>query len=228
MIGGSARGLELRAPRGGGTRPTTGRLREALFGMLESAEASFASVLDLYAGSGALGIEALSRGGGHATFVEADRRAVTLIRENLVRARLSDRATVVSGRVGRWRPPADAHYSLVLADPPYEPPSGQSIAPASYHGAADARSSRAAAGGASASLWRDIGATIEGHLSGDAVVVVEHNARRPAPVSLAGLALWRDRRHGTGAVAIYREAASGVHDADDESEEIPNLEGDNG
>ncbi|MDA1010073.1 MAG: RsmD family RNA methyltransferase [Chloroflexi bacterium] len=236
MIGGSARGVELRAPKGGGTRPTTGRLREALFSMLESAEASFDEVLDLYAGSGALGIEALSRGGGRATFVEADRRATALIRENLTRVRLSDRATVVTGRVGRWRPPSGARYTLVLADPPYEAASGAAATgaavPAAYHGAAPSERTASGGGGSTVRVWQAIDATVQDCLAEDAVLVVEHNARRPAPSSLAGLPLWRDRRQGTGAVAIYREARFGVDDAGDESEELsgdsPELEGDDG
>lgn len=221
MIGGTARGIELRAPKGGGTRPTTGRLREALFAMLESAGASFDEVLDLYAGSGALGIEALSRGQGHATFVETDRRAAGLIRENLDRVRLASRGTVVAGRVGRWRPSEDARYTLVLADPPYENGSSVRVREASrppYHGGS-------ATTDVSPSIWRDIDATVQGHLADGAMVVVEHNARSEAPVVLAGLPLWRDRRHGAGAVAIYREGASGVDDALTEAGEPDDTDG---
>ncbi|MSQ37743.1 MAG: 16S rRNA (guanine(966)-N(2))-methyltransferase RsmD, partial [Chloroflexi bacterium] len=88
IIAGSARGLTLLQPRGRGTRPTSGRLREALFAILEAADADFSEVLDLYAGTGALGIEALSRGEGRCTFVESDARVSALIRENLGRCGL--------------------------------------------------------------------------------------------------------------------------------------------
>jgi 16S rRNA (guanine966-N2)-methyltransferase len=158
-------------------------MREALFSMLEAADVAFAEVLDLYAGSGALGIEALSRGDGRATFVESERRAVAVIRENLGRVGFTDRATVIAGKVGRWTPPEDARYTLVLADPPYER--------GTYDG-----------GGA----WSAIETTVRGSLAEDAAVVVEHDARQSPPPALAGLSLWRDRRHGAGAIAIYRAA----------------------
>jgi 16S rRNA (guanine966-N2)-methyltransferase len=176
-------GIELRWPKGGATRPTTGKMREALFSMLEAARVSFDEVLDLYAGSGALGIEALSRGDGRATFVESDRRAASVIRENLGRVGFSERATVALSKVDRWKPAEGARYTLVLADPPYER--------GTYDG-----------GGA----WGAIETTVRGSLAEDAAVVVEHDARQSPPPALAGLALWRDRRHGAGAVAIYRAA----------------------
>jgi 16S rRNA (guanine966-N2)-methyltransferase len=185
VIAGSARGLMLKRPRAGLTRPTSGRLREALFAMLESAGVDFERVLDLYAGSGALGIEALSRGAGSATFVEADARAAAVIRENLVHVKCADRGQVVVGRVGKWRPSADARYTLVLADPPYDDP-----AP-----------------------WGAIESAAEGALAEHAVIVVEHDARTAPPDTLAGRTLWRDRRQGAGAVAIYRTSM------DDEDED---------
>jgi 16S rRNA (guanine966-N2)-methyltransferase len=193
VIAGSVGGMELRWPKTGLTRPTTGMMREALFSMLEAAGISFDSVLDLYAGSGALGIEALSRGDGEATFVEADRRAVVVIRENLGRVGFTSRGTVVTGKVGRWSPPEGARYTLVLADPPYE------------RGTYDD-------GGA----WGAIETTVRGSLAEDAAVVVEHDARQSPPPSLVGLSLWRDRRHGTGAVAIYRPAV--IEDGQSEGE----------
>jgi 16S rRNA (guanine966-N2)-methyltransferase len=179
VIAGSARGVALRLPPSAPTRPSTGRLRESLFAMLEAAEVDLSEVLDLYAGSGALGIEALSRGDGVATFVEADARVAQVIRENLRRARLEGRGTVVVRRVERWRPPAGQRYTLVVADPP-------------YHDAAP---------------WPAIESAIAGALAPEAVVVVEHDARQRPPETLAGLPLWRNRRQGAGAVAMYRAGA---------------------
>lgn len=176
VIAGTARGIELKRPPSTTTRPTAGRLRESWFAMLEAAGADFSRVLDLYAGSGALGIEAVSRGGGTATFVEADRRAAAVIRENLRRTRLDERGTVVVGRVERWRPEVSERYTLVVADPPY-----------------DGRDP-----------WGAIGRAIQDAIEPHAVVAVEHDARRPPPEELGGLRLWRDRRQGAGAVAIYR------------------------
>jgi 16S rRNA (guanine966-N2)-methyltransferase len=94
VIAGSARGRPLKAPPGSTTRPTSDRVREALFSALGGAVPGTA-VLDLYAGSGALGIEALSRGAACAVLVERDRRAARTIAENLDRAGVADRATVV-------------------------------------------------------------------------------------------------------------------------------------
>jgi len=190
VIAGSARGIELRWPKTGGTRPTTGRLRESLFSMLEAADVSFDSVLDLYAGSGALGIEALSRGDGEATFVEADARAAAVIRENLATVRMQERGRVAVAKVGRWRPPPEARYTLVVADPPYDGP-----AP-----------------------WAAIEATVQGVLADDAAVVIERDARRDAPEQLAGLPLWRDRRQGAGAVAIYRDHPDPTEHTDTEDD----------
>lgn len=176
MIAGSARGIELRSPKSGRTRPTTGRLRESLFSMLEAAGVDFDVVLDLYAGSGALGIEALSRSDGTATFVESDARAAAVIRENLQRVAMQDRGRVTVGRVGRWQPQPGVRYTLVLADPPYD-----DVEP-----------------------WAAVESTVRAALAQDATVVVEHDARRAPPAELAGLPLWRDRRQGAGAVAVYR------------------------
>lgn len=186
VIAGSARGIELRQPRGRATRPTSGRLREALFGMLEAADADFAEVVDLYAGTGALGIEALSRGDGRCTFVESDARAAAILRENLERAGLADRGSAVTASVGRWRPPPDASLTLVLADPPY----------------------------ADTSAWGSISATVGGALAPHALIVVEHSARIPAPEALLGWPLWRDRRQGDGAVALYRRPSGGESEGD--------------
>ena len=117
VIAGELRGRRLAAPPGSGTRPTSDRVREATFNALVSmGEVEGAVVLDAFAGSGALGIEALSRGAERCTFVERDREALQVLRANLETCRLGpDRATVVAG---------DAHLStgsfdLVLLDPPY-------------------------------------------------------------------------------------------------------------
>ncbi len=120
VVAGEAKGRRLRAPAGIGTRPTSDRVREAIFDMLASLDAvEDASVVDLFAGSGALGIEALSRGARRVTFVDRDRAAIACIRANLDGCGFGpDRAEVVAMDAARWvdaAPPAD----LVLADPPY-------------------------------------------------------------------------------------------------------------
>lgn len=128
VVGGSARGRTLAAPSGRRTRPTADRVREAVFNALWSRGVlERARVLDLFAGSGALGIEALSRGGTHATFVDTDRAARAAIRRNLDICGFTDRAEVVAVPVERFlatlapRPgPAGEHpFDLALCDPPY-------------------------------------------------------------------------------------------------------------
>src|SRR5262245_18805616 len=94
IVGGSLGGRVLRAPHGAATRPTSEKVREAIFSILGAVEA--ARVLDLFAGSGALGIEALSRGAAHATFVDAGKPALAAIRGNLRELGLEDRADVVA------------------------------------------------------------------------------------------------------------------------------------
>lgn len=119
VIAGTARGVPLAAPRDRGTRPITDRVKETLFGIL-GARVLDARVLDLYAGSGAIGIEALSRGAAHATFVERQRGAVAVIRANLEKTRLAGEASVRAQEVGRFldEPEGDP-YDLVALDPPY-------------------------------------------------------------------------------------------------------------
>lgn len=118
VVSGTAGGLRLDAPAGDTTRPTTDRVREALFNALESLDAiEGARTIDAFAGSGALGIEALSRGAATATFVDVDPLARSVIASNLDRTGLADRATVVGG--GALDRLAAGPWDLVLLDPPY-------------------------------------------------------------------------------------------------------------
>ena len=121
VVGGSARGHTLVAPPGGRTRPTSDRVREAIFNALWSREAvGGARVLDLFAGSGALGIEALSRGAEHATFVDTDRAARQAVRRNLEACGFSDRADIVAAPAERYLAGlAAARWDLAFCDPPY-------------------------------------------------------------------------------------------------------------
>ena len=122
-MSGTAKGRRLASPATGATRPTPNRVREAVFNSLYSLDAiDGARVLDLYAGTGALGIEALSRGASHAVFVEHDQAVATVLRSNLEITRMAERATVMA---------ADVHaaldeltrrgrsFDLALIDPPY-------------------------------------------------------------------------------------------------------------
>jgi pantetheine-phosphate adenylyltransferase/16S rRNA (guanine(966)-N(2))-methyltransferase RsmD len=119
VIAGTARGTRL-APVPRGVRPTSDRVRESVFNSL--GQFFEGGVLDLYAGTGALGIEALSRGSERGVFVEKDRRALGTIRENLQRAKVADRAEVVAGDVGRVLDlmlTDGRQFNLIFADPPY-------------------------------------------------------------------------------------------------------------
>ena len=122
IIGGSAGGRRLKAPAGERTRPTSDRVREALFSSLDSDLGSLAGLrfLDLYAGSGAVGLEARSRGAGVVTLVEQDRRTASLIRDNL-RTLGFNQVEVVAGAVSRVLAGSPrAPYDVVFLDPPYD------------------------------------------------------------------------------------------------------------
>ena len=120
LTGGEGKGRKL-ADAPSGVRPTSGRAKELLFQLVRD-QLSDANVLDLFAGTGALGVEALARGAGRATFVEKDRRAQAAIRDNLARCGFDDRGKLIPGDVTkllsqpvRLNPP----YDLIFADPPY-------------------------------------------------------------------------------------------------------------
>ena len=118
VIAGEARGRRLLSPPGTGTRSATDRIRETLFAILEPRLAG-ARVLDLFAGAGTLGIEALSRGAAHATFVERAPAAVAVIRKNLETTGLAERGTVVGDDVARFVARPGGPYDLILCDPPF-------------------------------------------------------------------------------------------------------------
>jgi 16S rRNA (guanine966-N2)-methyltransferase len=120
VIAGSSRGRILRAPVGGSTRPTGDRVRESIFNVLQSIiDLDASHVADLFAGSGAMGIEAISRGAASVVFVESASEALRCIRGNLATLGLEDRARVLREDVARFldRPHA---FDLALVDPPYE------------------------------------------------------------------------------------------------------------
>jgi len=123
IIAGALRGRRLLAPSGTGTRPTTDRVREALFSVLESRGAldgDDVRVLDPFAGSGALGIEALSRGASHATFIEHDRTAVRMLRANIEDLGVGERSRVLQADALAINQAAlDGPFALILLDPPY-------------------------------------------------------------------------------------------------------------
>lgn len=182
VVAGSAKGRRLEAPAGDVTRPTPNRVREAVFNSLYSLGAvEGASVLDLYAGTGALGIEALSRGAAFARFVERDRRQCAAIRKTLRAAGLQDQAAVSCATVMKYLQATDETFDLAIADPPY----------------AATETDEALGAIASGGIVRTGGR-----------IVLEHAARAAAPEP-EGLELLASRRYGDTALAFYepREAA---------------------
>src|SRR4051794_10630539 len=122
IIAGSHGGRRLAAPAGALTRPTSDRVREAIFSALESmTDLAGARFADLFAGSGAVGLEALSRGADHTLLVESDARAARTIRDNIVALRVGAAARLVTGKVAQVLagPPEGGAYDVVFADPPY-------------------------------------------------------------------------------------------------------------
>jgi 16S rRNA (guanine966-N2)-methyltransferase len=133
IIAGEWRGRGLQAPDGQGTRPTADRTRETLFSMLVSRLGSFDGlrVADLYAGSGALGLEALSRGAAHATFVETQAGALRAIRANLLALQAESRSEVITlsaAKLVHSQP-----FDVIFADPPYASGSGTAVVEAVRH-----------------------------------------------------------------------------------------------
>ena len=120
VIAGEFRGRKLAAPAGNSTRPTTDMVREAVFNSLRTMDVlDGAVVVDLFAGTGALGIEALSRGAARCTFIEKDRNALRVLRENLAALRIEDRSAVIPADVSAVLSSIGS-VDVVFADPPYE------------------------------------------------------------------------------------------------------------
>ena len=122
IIAGTHGGRRLSAPAGAQTRPTSDRVREALFSALETmADLDGVRFADLYAGSGAVGLEALSRGASFSLLVESDARAARVIRDNIVALKAGTSARLITGKVGQVvaMPPEGGRYDVIFADPPY-------------------------------------------------------------------------------------------------------------
>jgi 16S rRNA (guanine966-N2)-methyltransferase len=121
IIGGMYKGRVLKAPKGSATRPTLGMLRESVFNICQN-EIGGARFLDLFAGSGAMGLEALSRGAGHVTLVENDRQALAAIRENIAALQAASQTTLIAGPAMRALKRLAAPFDIIYIDPPYDMP----------------------------------------------------------------------------------------------------------
>jgi 16S rRNA (guanine966-N2)-methyltransferase len=182
IVAGRHRGRRLVAPPGETTRPTADRLRQALFDMLTHAPwagrelLDGARVLDAFAGTGALGLEALSRGAAQASFIERDRAALAALRANIATCREEERARVIAGDATR-PPRAAAPCSLVFLDPPY----GQGLVPRAI-AALDAA----------------------GWIAPGAIIVAETGREEEAPAPPGCEAAAEPRRHGAGTLHLLR------------------------
>lgn len=121
IIGGQFKGRILKTPKGSGTRPTQGMLRESVFNICQN-EIQGARFLDLFAGSGAMGLEALSRGASHITLVENDRRAISSIRENIAILQAASQTTLITSDVVRALKQLSSPFDIIYIDPPYDTP----------------------------------------------------------------------------------------------------------
>jgi 16S rRNA (guanine966-N2)-methyltransferase len=188
VIAGSLGGRRLRAPVGRMTRPTSDRVREAVFAMLD--DVGEARVLDLFAGTGALGIEALSRGARRAVFVERDAGVVRVLNGNLATLGIATEAVEVRRadalQALRTASAREETYDLVFIDPPY----------------GRARPAPPASGAPNAERWGpELSAILPSVLSPGARVVVESDRRAPLELELP---LERHRRYGDTSITIHR------------------------
>jgi 16S rRNA (guanine966-N2)-methyltransferase len=174
IVAGAYGGRRIATPPGDDTRPTADRVREALFSSLDSANALYGRrFLDLYAGSGAIGLEAASRGAAHVMFVESDPRAARVIRDNIALLAASRLAVLATGKVATTLAsgPIGGRYDVVFADPPYATPDTDLAA---IFAALIDRD------------WLESGATI----------VIERSKRSPEPPWVEGITPMRSRRYG--------------------------------
>lgn len=182
VIAGAAGGIRLTTPKGLHTRPTSDRVKESLFAIL-GARVHGAVVLDVFAGSGALGIEALSRGAKRAYFIENDRRARACIAENLVKTRFGERAVLVAAKgLPSRRQLGAERFDLVFADPPYD---------VGYV--------------ARALRWLER----EVDLADEALIVVERSRKEEIPADLKKFLVIREETYGQTALSFLHRAREG-------------------
>ena len=183
IIAGRLKGLQLKGPRGRGTRPTSDLVRGVVFQILEGLDTDWSRVLDLFAGTGALGIEALSRGANHVDFVESSPIICATIRDNLELAHATDQAKVYCCTVQKALSFLPFEYDIILADPPYD--------------SADL-----------GSLLERL--ALSAWVGANTVLVVEHGARLQVAQQLGPCRLIKSRRHGDTCVSFFRAGPTGA------------------
>lgn len=176
VIAGKAKGHRLKVPKGTTIRPATDLVRGAIFSILESITSDWAQVLDLFSGSGALGIEALSRGAGWVDFVEQEPRCCAIIRQNLEKTKLAEQAHIYCCSVAKALSFLDKEYNIILMDPPYS----------------------------NSSIGNLITQLATSKLVGpNSILVVTHSPRFPLASAYATLNLIKEHRHGDSCIALY-------------------------
>ncbi len=178
IIAGKAKGHRLKVPKGTIVRPATDLVRGAIFSILETTTGDWTQVLDMFAGSGALGIEALSRGAGWVDFVEREPRCCDIIRQNLEKTKLAAQAHIYCCSVAKAISFLDKEYSIILMDPPYS----------------------------NSSIGDLVTQLATSKLVGPAsTVVVTHSSHLPLSSTYATLSLIKERRHGDSCIAMYQK-----------------------
>lgn len=177
VISGSARGLKLNTPGDDRVRPTTDRVKESMFNIIQDWVYD-SQVLDLFAGSGALGIEALSRGASQAVFCDNSLDSIKIIKSNIEKARVDDRSQIVSGDFKRCLRDMEAKnqsFDMIFVDPPY------------YEG-----------------LFEEVLDTIRSCkiLKKDGIVIVEHDAKKPIG-QVEGLEVYKEKKYGITMLTFY-------------------------
>jgi len=175
VTGGIGRGRRLKVPAGLRVRPTANKVKQALFNILGD-RVEGAAFLDLYAGVGGIGIEALSRGAAHVTFVDVSRDSLAIIKQNIEQTGFSAQALVAASKAEAFLRKPSGPYDVLFLDPPY----GVEIAP----------------------LLELIGGS--GILKSDSIVIIEHFKKQPSPEKAGGLALYRESRYGDTVLAFYK------------------------
>ena len=180
VITGTAKGFHLKFPTGTATRPVTDMVRGSIFAILENMVDNWSVVLDVFAGSGALGIEALSRGAGWVDFVDSEPKCCAIIKENLEKTKLASQAKVYCRDAFKAIPILSKEYNIILLDPPY----------------------------ANASTGDFIAQLAQSRLCGDkTTVAVSHSARIPLEKSYGTLNMVKEQRHGDTCVSFYQKEA---------------------
>jgi 16S rRNA (guanine(966)-N(2))-methyltransferase RsmD len=176
ITGGVAKGLQLKFPTKSQIRPTTDRVREAIFSILASRASRWSRALDLYAGTGALGIEALSRDAGWVDFVDQEPRCCAIIKQNLEKARFAQKAHVYCCNVSKALAFLEGNYDIIFMDPPY---------------------SDTTTGNLLMQLDKSK------YINDESLIVIPHASRSPLAESYGEWRLIKERRHGDTTISIY-------------------------